>query len=103
MARKSRRSYRSESTREPFELELETPPEGHPGYVTFLDPNRIPTISAFDLARAGDSQEVLQHLLSEEDYKVWWAEWAAAPVEETRALIEDVQKHYGVDPGKLPR
>lgn len=99
MARKSRRNYRNESRRTPFELELDTPRDGRE-YVTFLDPNKLPTKTAFELSRTEDPSEVLKMLLSEEDYDAFWSEWASAPVDETNALLEDVMSHYGADKGK---
>lgn len=101
--RKSRRNYKNESRREPFELDLDAPAEGGPTYVTFLDPNRLPTKTAFELARSEDPEESLRLLLSPADYDAWWAEWASAPVDETNALLEDVMAHYGADRGKLAR
>jgi hypothetical protein len=100
--RKTRRDFKKEAVREPFELDLENPPEGGPEFITFRDPNKLETDDAFllDLMRPA---EVFQLLLSDEDYKLWWEEWRAAPIEETNALLEDVQKHYGADPGKRGR
>lgn len=100
---KSRRDYKKEATREPFELRLEDPPEGHPGFVTFKDPTKIATRSAFSLARNADPTELATALLSPEDYKAWWAEWGDYPADETNELIADVMKYYGADPGKLAR
>lgn len=100
--RKSRRDFRKETTREPFQLDLENPPEGGPEFVTFLDPNKLETDSAFDLDLMRPA-EVFQHLLSPSEFDLWWEEWRTAPVEETNALLEDVQKHYGADRGKLRR
>lgn len=101
--RRSSRHYKKEATRDPFELELENPVEGGPEYVTFIDPGRIDTESSFDLARMGDSEMMLRKMLSDEDFPAFWAEWRKKPIDETNELIEDVLKHYGVDPKKLPR
>jgi len=101
--RKSRRNYHREITREPFELDLDNPVEGGPACVTFRDPNKLETESAFGLARTVDPEDQLRILLSEADFAAFWAEWRTAPVDETNALLEDVLKHYGVDRGKLAR
>jgi hypothetical protein len=99
---KSRRDYRKESTREPFQLQLDNPPEGGPEYVTFLDPKRLESQSAFDLDLMRP-MEIFQTLLTPEEFELWWEEWRTAPVEETNALLDDVQKHYGAEPGKRRR
>jgi hypothetical protein len=101
--RRSRRDYKKEATRDPFQLTLEEPVEGGPEFVTFIDPNKIPTESSFDMARSNDAELMLRKMLSDEDFAAWWAEWRTAPIEETTALLEDVMDHYGADPKKLPR
>jgi len=101
--RRSSRHYKNEASREPFELDLEAPIEGGPTFVTFLDPNKLPSESAFDIARMGDAENSLRSLLSEDEYPPFWAEWRKRPIEELNDLLEDVQKHYGSDPKKLPR
>lgn len=101
--RKSRRDYKKEATREPFQLALDDPIEGGPEFVTFIDPGQIGTQSSFDLARTNDAELMLRNMLSEEDFAAWWAEWRDAPIDETTALLEDVMQHYGADPKKLPR
>jgi hypothetical protein len=98
--RKSRRDFKKESTRPVYELDLENPPEGGPEFVTFKDPNRLETDSAFEMARETDPEVVLRKLLSEQDYVLWWAEWRKAPINETNELLEDIQEHYGAAPGK---
>lgn len=103
MARKSRRSYRTEATREPFELDLDNAPDGHRGFVVFTDPHKISTESSYELAKSASPELTFRLLLSDEDYDAWWAEWRSADVEETNKLLEDVQRHYGANPGKLPR
>lgn len=97
--RKSRRSFKTESRRSAYELELDNPVNGK-DYVTFTDPNRLPTKTAFELARTEDPEKVIRLLLGEDDFKAFWAEWGDAPVDETNALIEDVMSHYGADQGK---
>lgn len=101
--RKSRRDYKKEASREVFELDLDDPVEGGPTFVTFKDPNRLESESAFDIARMNDAELSIRSLLSEDDYPPFWAEWRKAPIEELNALLEDVQQHYGSDPKKLPR
>lgn len=101
--RKTSRDFVKEAAHEPYELDLDNPPEGHPGFVTFKNPVKIETGSAFDIARSQDSEQIAQALLSPEDYKAWWAEWECKPIDETMALLEDAQKHYGADPGKSGR
>lgn len=101
--RRSSRNYKIETTREPFELDLDDPIEGGPTFVTFLDPNKLKSESAFDIARLNDAELSIRSLLSEEEYPAFWAEWREKPIEELNALLEDVQKHYGSDPKKLPR
>lgn len=101
--RRSSRNYRIESTREPFELELDDPVDGGPEFVTFLDPNKLPSDSAFDMARQNDAEVMLRKLLSDEDFPPFWAEWGKKPIDEMNALIDDVLKYYGADPKKLPR
>jgi len=101
--RKTRRNYHKEATRELFELDLDNPIEGGPQFVTFRDPNKLETGTAFSLARTADPEDQLRILLSDEDFAAFWAEWRTEPVDETNALLEDVLKHYGVDRGKLPR
>lgn len=98
--RKSRRNYKQEVTKPPFELDLDEP-VGEKTFVTFSDPNKMDTESAFTLARTPDPFVLARALLSDEDYQLWWAEWSGTPVDETNALIEDVFKHYGADLGKL--
>jgi hypothetical protein len=100
---KSRRDYKQEARREPFTLELDTPVEGGPTFVTFLDPSKVATEDAFALGRSPDAETTLRSLLSDEDYEAWFREWRQAPADETNALLEDIQRHYGADPGKLPR
>lgn len=101
--RRSSRNYKIETTREPFEYELDDPIDGGPAFVTFLDPNKLESESAFDIARMNDAEMSIRSLLSEEEYPAFWAEWRKKPIEELNALLEDVQKHYGSDPKKLPR
>jgi hypothetical protein len=101
--RKSRRNFKKETTRSPYELEIEDAPEGHPGFITFKDPKALETKSAFDLARTGDPEEQIRLLLSEEDFDVWWAEWGTARIDETNALVEDVLDYYGANAGKRSR
>lgn len=100
--RKSRRDLKQEAVREPYEFVLESPPADHPGFVTFKDPNALETESAFDLDLMRPS-EVFELLLSKEDHEIWWNEFRSAPVRETRGLLEDIQRHYGADPGKPRR
>lgn len=100
--RKSRRDYKQETAKRPFELDLEEP-VGEKTFVTFKDPNTIPTRSAFSLARVADPEVLARALLSEEDFDLWWAEWSDAPANATNALLEDVLEHYGADPGKPAR
>lgn len=100
--RRTRRDYKKEVTREPFELELENPVEGGPEFVTFRDPNKLDSESAFDMDLMRP-KEVVELLLSKEDHQAWWREWRSAPIEETNDLLKEVHKHYGADPGKLPR
>lgn len=101
--RRSSRNYKKESTRDPFELELDDPVEGGPTFVTFLDPNKLDTESSFDMARMNDAEDMLRKLLSGDDFAAFWAEWRKRPIDETNDLIEDVLKHYGADPKRLPR
>jgi hypothetical protein len=101
--RKSRRDFVNESRKSPYELALERPPNGRPNFVTFLDPNKLETGSAFDLSRETDPEIVIRKLLSEEDFAAWWDEWKTVPVDETNALLDDVMEHYGADRKKLPR
>lgn len=95
MPRKSRRDFTRETKRPPYELDLD---DGE--FVTFMDPNKLPTDSAFDLAREADPEIALRKLLSEEDFAVWWAEWRKVPIDETNALLDDVLEHYGANRGK---
>jgi hypothetical protein len=99
---KTRRDYKRETTRPPFQLELDNP-VGEKTFVTFKDPNKIDTHSAFSLSRTPDPDVLARALLSDEDFHLWWAEWADAPVDETNALLEDVQEYYGANPGKPAR
>lgn len=101
--RKSRRDFHQEVIREPYELDLENPPDGHHGYVTFIDPNSLESESAFVLNSMTDPEAIFRMLMSEKDYDAWWAEWKTVQVRETNALLEDVQRHYGVNPGKQRR
>jgi hypothetical protein len=101
--RRSSRDYKKESTRDPFELDLDDPIDGGPTFVTFYDPNKVETESSFDMARANDAEVMLRKLLSEDDFAAFWSEWRKKPIDETTALIEDVMKHYGADPKRLPR
>lgn len=98
--RKNPRDFVIEATAEPYELDLETAPAGGPMFVTFTSPTKMETGSAFDIARSQDAEEIAKALLSPEEYKLWWAEWERRPLDETMKLLEDVQKHYGADPGK---
>lgn len=98
--RKAKRDFIKELTAEPYEVELENPPAGGPTYVTFKSPEKMATGAAFDIARSQDAEEIAKALLSEGDYELWWAEWKTMPVDETMALLQDVQQHYGADPGK---
>jgi len=100
---KTRRDYHRESTRPDFQLKLDNPPKGHPGYVVFKDPGKIRTESAFSIARNPDPEDVARALLSDEDFALWWGEWRDAPADETNSLLEDVQAHYGADRGKASR
>jgi hypothetical protein len=100
--RKSRRDYKNETTRDPYELNLDNPTEDGRTFVTFRNPNKLESESAFDLDLMRPAA-VFELLLSEEEYKAWWAEWRTAPIEETNALLEDVQIHYGATPGKRGR
>jgi hypothetical protein len=45
----------------------------------------------------------IRHLLSEEDFDLWWEEWKTAPIDEFNALFDDVTDHYGVSAGKPRR
>jgi hypothetical protein len=69
----------------------------------FKNIHRLPSESAFDLNRETDPEVIFRALLSEEDYAAWWAEWKSVPVEETNALLKDIQEHYGAEPGKPRR
>ncbi len=100
--RKSRRGYETQYTGEPFELDLESPPEGHAGFVTFLNPHRLDTATAAEL-NAKNTREQLETFLSPEDFEAFWSEWSSVPIEETNNLIEDAMKHYGATPGKRRR
>lgn len=93
MPRKSR-DFRREATRVPYELELD---DGN--VVTFQDPNRLTTRSAFELTREEDPEKVLGILLGK-DFDGFWREWGEYPVDQTNALIEDVMSYYGADQGK---
>lgn len=101
--RKSRRDYAREAKVPPFELELESSVDGDTAFVTFKNPNRLESESAFELNRETDPEMQIRALLSEDDYAAWWAEWRTAPVEETNALLEDVLEHYGASRGKPRR
>lgn len=105
MARKSRRDFKREAVRDPYELDLENS-NGNGEYVTFKDPNRLSTEDAFELNREDDPQKILQLLLGK-DFDPFWDEWRSAPVDECNALIDDVLEHYGIGdrgkPRKLPR
>lgn len=103
MPRKSRRDFAKESGKKPYELDLDSPPDGHAGYVTFLNPNRLATETANELNRETDLELQLRALLSEDDFDLFWAEWRSVPVDETGALIEEIMDHYGANRGKLPR
>lgn len=98
--RKSRRDFFIESRRSPYELELDHPKEDGRSYVTFKDPNKLPTRDAFALSNDEDPVRVVKLLLSEADFDAFWAEWADVPVDETGKLLEDVMEHYGADKGK---
>ena len=100
--RRTRRDYVREAKEQPFELEL-SDPVGDKTFVVFRNPNRLPTESAFDLARETDAELPLRALLSDEDYAAWWAEWRHAPVDETNELLEDEMEHYGTSRGKPRR
>jgi hypothetical protein len=103
MVRKSRRDFAKESGKKPYELALDNPVEGQPDFITFKNPNRLDTESAFELNRETDAEMQLRALLSEDDWAAFWAEWRTAPVEETNDLLDEVLAHYGVNRGKLPR
>jgi hypothetical protein len=103
MTRKTRRNYEKEAKADPFELELDNAHDGHPGYITFLNPNRLPAETANELNREIDLELQLRKLLSEDDFPPFWDEWRKVPVDELRALIDDVMDHYGANRGKLPR
>jgi len=94
MARKSS-DFRREATKLPYQLELENGET-----VTFQDPNRLTTRSAFELAAERDPEKVLRTLLGK-DFTTFWAEFGERPAEETNAVIEDATSYYGVNPGKL--
>lgn|SRR5690606_22345473 len=100
--RKSRRDFITEasSRRSPYELELEHPTPDGKNYVTFRDPNRLPTQHAFRLAKIEDPVEVIKVLLSDEDYAAFWDEWKDVPVDETGEMLQDVMNYYGADKGK---
>jgi len=99
--RRTRKDFVSQARRTPFELELENPPEGHPGFVTFKDPNKLGTEEAIEL-QYGDLQDQMRILLGE-DFDVFWSEWSTVPVEETNKLSQEVLDHYGAAPGKRRR
>lgn len=86
--------YKREARKEPFQVELD-----NGEVVTFKNPNRLPTHSAFDLATTTDPHEVCQILLGD-DFEPFWAEWRDRPMDETDALIDDVMDHYGAGRGK---
>jgi len=93
--RKTRRDFVRDNAARPYELELENPVDGGPAYVTFKNPHRLESQTAFELNRETDPELQIRALLSEEDFAAWWAEWRTAPVEETNALLEDITDHYG--------
>jgi len=98
--RKSRRDFRIDTNRSPFELELDHPKADGRTYVVFKDVNKLPTKDVFALSRNEDPEAVLRLILSEEDFEAFWAEWAEVPADETTKLIEEVMNHYGADKGK---
>jgi hypothetical protein len=93
--RKSRKDFKVVAEKAKFELDLENAPEGHRGFVTFLDPNKLPTHGGFDLQRERDPEKVFRKILSAEDFAAWWEEWKDTPTDETNKLLEDVLEHYG--------
>lgn len=92
MARKSS-EFRKEATKFPYELELE---DG--STVTFQDPNRLSTKSAFELSEA-NPKDALKLLLGK-DFAKFWEEFSERPAEETNAVLEDVMEWYGAEMGK---
>lgn len=99
--RRSARSYRTESAapRPPYVLYLDNPKEGGPDHVEFLDINKIPVESTFALAD-GNPRVLLKAMLSEADYKLWWAEWRDMPADALGNLLDDIRQHFGADAGK---
>jgi hypothetical protein len=98
--RKSRRDFLIESRKSPFELTLDNPPEGGPNYVTFLDPNKLKSRSAFQMGVERNGEKLLRYLLSPEEFEVFWAEWGDYNFDEVNLLIEQVMDHYGASTGK---
>lgn len=92
MARRKSSEYRTQATKEPFEVELE---DGT--VVTLADPNRLGAASAFELANERDPKRVLELLLGE-DFPAFWAEFASRPTQEVNELIDDSMSHYGANP-----
>lgn len=99
--RPSARSYRTEAgpIRPPYVLYLDNPPEGGPDHVEFTDINKIPVKATFALVD-GNPKVLLEALLSESDYKLWWAEWQDMPTDAFGDLLGNIRKHFGADEGK---
>lgn len=115
MVRRKSNSYRSEATKDLFELELtpvlgDNPDEGVtplPTVVVFRSPQDLESETAFDMATMEDPREALQLLLADpedpDDMSAWeafWAEWAHKPMRDTNELLNDVMQHYSATPGK---
>jgi hypothetical protein len=97
--RRSAKDFLTEAVRAPYELGLDSPPEGGPDHVKFTDINKIPLEATFGLYE-GDVRTLLRSLLSEEDYKLWWAEWQSMPSDALNGLLGEIRDHFGADEGK---
>ncbi|MCA1671186.1 MAG: hypothetical protein LC799_02905 [Actinobacteria bacterium] len=95
MTRRKSSSFRQEALKEPYELELDT---GE--VVVFLDPNQLPTKSAFDLAREDDPERALRMMIRDGDWDKFWAEYRTRPQGETNATLEDAMEYYGANRAK---
>lgn len=95
VARRKSSDFRREATRDLFELELDSG-----DVVTFSDPNRLPSQDAFTLYRESDPERQLRALLNDDDWGKFWDEYRERPVDETNALSESVQSHYGANRGE---
>lgn len=101
MAVRKSSEYRRVATKEPFDLELDgRHGDGSPIVVRFIDPQTHKNSDAFEMARVTDPEEQVRSFLSEDDWLLFWAEWADRTTGDLNMLIEDVQEYYGMNRGE---